>query len=349
MRKFSILLFVAFACVSAQAAPMASLRGSGEWVRFPSNPVLRAPDDRAIVADPSILFDPARRRYRMWFGHVGVGLQGGPAARIGYGDSPDGVRWSNLAFELVPLGAQGAWDDRHVETPRVIRDDGEPDPAKRFKMWYSGLTGEHTYRIGYATSADGLTWRKLPAGQSPYGKAGLVLDVQDGELAVSDPTVLQRNGRYHLWFSMLSLRGGKPDGGIGYATSEDGIRWRRHPASPVVRGSGWDARWGVEGWPGIPYVLWSGQEYELWYHAGLYPKDARVDPSKQAIGYAASKDGVRWRKLDHPILVPDTSQPSEAQGWFPGTAAIYQGSRTLLYWPAIANNRIALNLAIRER
>ncbi len=164
-------------------------------------------------------------------------------------------------------------------------------------MWYSGLTGEHTY---------------------------------------------------HLWFSMLRLKHGKADGGIGYATSSDGIRWKRHP-NPVVRGSGWDARWGVEGWPGIPYVLWNGQEYELWYHAGLYPKDARVDPSKQGIGYASSTDGIRWRKLDHPILVPDTSQPSEAQGWFPGTAAIYQGSRTLLYWPAIANNRIALNLAVRER
>lgn len=60
MRKFSVVLFVAFACVGAQAGSTTPLRGSREWVRFPANPVLRVPDDKAIVT--SYVMTPSRTR-----------------------------------------------------------------------------------------------------------------------------------------------------------------------------------------------------------------------------------------------------------------------------------------------
>lgn len=332
---------------NTSAAP--SLQVTGDWVRHEQNPVLRVPNDRALVADPTVLFDPDRNRYRLWFGHIARHPRRGVAARVGYADSPDGLRWVNVRFELVPLGKQGSWDDRDVETPHVILDDAEKDPAKRYKMWYSGLTKKHTFRIGYATSPDGLSWRKLPADRSPYRQEGLVLGLEGTEVAVSDPAVLRRGETYHMWFAMLKIKAdGTLDRGIGYATSADGARWTQHPRTPVIRGSEWDDQWGVEGWPAQPYVLWNGRFYEMWYSAGLYPEGS-ADPAKQAIGYATSDDGVNWSKKDRPILLPDVSRQSEAQGWMPGPAAIYVGGRTFVYYPAVANDRVALHLTIRNR
>lgn len=352
-----LLVFTSVACEPAEApsrrgrrATQATLPITGDWVRHHENPVLRVPDERAIAADPVIIFDPSMKRYRIWFAHVGAHPRGEPAARIGYAESGEGFRWENFRWEMVPLGKRDAWDERHVETPHVIYDEQERDPARRYKMWYSGLSWKMTYQIGHAVSPDGISWRKLAREQSPFGQEGLVLALQPGEIAVSDPSVLWRNGEYHMWFSMMTDKGGgRLDGGIGYAKSKDGVRWVRHAKNPVITGSGWDTQWGVWGYPGIPYVLWDGHKYELWYNAGLFPKEINGDPAKQTLGYASSEDGVNWRKLDHPILMPDTSRPYEAQGWMPGPAAIYQGSRTLLYYPTIANERISLSVAIRQR
>lgn len=358
MGRYLIVLLLAFTTLACQelvstfqrdrrATPLPT---TGDWSRYDGNPVLRVPNDRAIVADPVIFFDSSMRRYRIWFGHVAAHPRGVPGARIGYGDSTDGFRWENFRWEIVPLGRRDAWDERHVETPHVIFDEQERDPAKRYKMWYSGLSWKTVYQIGYATSPDGLRWQKLPREQSPSGQEGLVVALQPGEIAVSDPTVLRRERTYHMWFSMMTDRGGgRLDGGIGYATSKDGVRWTRHPNNPVVSGSGWDAQWGVGGYPGIPYVLWNGSMYELWYNAGLYKGEGPADPSKQTLGYATSEDGVTWKKLDRPILTPDPSRSYEAQGWMPGPAVIYQGSRTLLYYPTMANDRVSLSVAIRQK
>jgi hypothetical protein len=89
--------------------------------------------------------------------------------------------------------------------------------------------------------------------------------------------------------------------------------------------------------------------YELWYNAGLYKGEGPADPSKQTLGYATSEDGVTWKKLDRPILTPDPSRSYEAHGWMPGPAAIYHGSRTLLYYPTMANDRVSLSVAIRQK
>lgn len=336
-----LVLFLHLVLVGPRSAPASHLTTTGDWTRFDRNPVLEVAPDRGAAADPTILFDPTSNRFRIWFGHVAPHPAGGPAARIGYADSADGVRWENFQFELVPLGGPGTWDARHVETPHVIRDEQEPDPAKRYKLWYSGLSEDEFYQIGYATSPDGVgNWQK-------HGPP--VLGLAPGELALADPSVLRReDGTYHLWFATVRLNpDGTLDGGIGYATSADGIRWTRHPGTIVLRGAGWDAQWGISGWPAQPYVLWTGRFYEMWYNAGLYPNDERIDPEKQALGYATSADGINWTRRDRPILVPDTARPSEANGWFPGAAAIYDGLTARLYYPAAAGGRVALQLALR--
>jgi len=58
---------------------------------------------------------------------------------------------------VLSRGGAGAWDEGRVDNPVVLYD---PDD-QLFKMWYSGRDADHhNGRIGYATSADGISWTK---------------------------------------------------------------------------------------------------------------------------------------------------------------------------------------------
>ncbi len=380
-RGLQVSLILAFSSVVV-LRPAPAQEVTGDWVRYTGNPVLtlRA-QGRALAADPVILVESDRSSnpYRIWFGHEDPHRSRGASARVGYADSPNGMDgWINTRLAIVPLGPPGAWDDANVETPHVVVDPREPvGSPSRYKLWYAGYTevlrfdeegrpeidrktGQQAvsqeYRIGYATSPNGVDgWQRLPADRSPYRQEGLVLDLLFGdrwyETALADPSVLLReDGTYHMWYSlgMVRLDRGVGDGGIGYATSRDGIHWtRQNGGNPVMRASGWDAQLVGEhalGSPAQPYVMWNGRFYEMWYNAGQYDNEFAVqDPPRQlAIGYAVSDDGMNWLKLDHAILVPDPStEPSSAgpppvpYGWFPGVAVVHRDSETLLYYPVI--------------
>jgi hypothetical protein len=74
--------------------------------------------------------------------------------------------WANVGFSqtewkkypgnpVLDLGPSGTWDDYDVSGPTVLFD------GKKYQMWYYGSDGSN-YEIGYATSADGIVWVKIP-------------------------------------------------------------------------------------------------------------------------------------------------------------------------------------------
>ena len=65
---------------------------------------------------------------------------------------------------VLKPGPDGAWDSRMVWIDKVIVKDS------RYHVWYSG-DGSLYYAIGYATSADGITWTKHTS--NPVLKQGL--------------------------------------------------------------------------------------------------------------------------------------------------------------------------------
>ena len=92
---------------------------------------------------------------------------------------------------VLDVGLSGSWDDEYVSHPTVIYANG------LYRMWYSGNDGGSRYKIGYATSSDGLTWNKYSGNP--------VLDVGtsgkwDSYRAYS-PTVLYIGGTYHMWYA----------------------------------------------------------------------------------------------------------------------------------------------------
>lgn len=71
--------------------------------------------------------------------------------------------WETFGEPILSPGPVGAFDDAHVKDPYAVRS------GERLDLYYAGHDGE-TFRIGHASSYDGLTWAKrgpLFKGQFP--------------------------------------------------------------------------------------------------------------------------------------------------------------------------------------
>lgn len=180
---------------------------------------------------------------------------------------------------LSPLPSP-LWDTHEVEPSSVIKD------GDTFKMWYTAYDGKN-YRIGYMSSKNGLNWERL---ENP------VLDVSSKEFwdnfGVAHPFVIKDGAVYKMWYTGSNGR----LMAIGYATSDDGIKWVKHP-TVVLQPQG------REEWDGYgilyPFVVKEGKIYKMWY--------AGFDGESHAIGYATSKDGMKWEKSKkNPVFAPQS-------------------------------------------
>jgi hypothetical protein len=119
----------------ASAAPLMDRTGAEPFLR----------------ANPSVLVENGR--YRAWYvsatGWTTVDDQPYPRYVIRHAESADGLRWSDGG--PVCIGHDGP-EEFGISRPWVVRD------ADRYRMWYSVRSRTAPYRLGYAESADGLTW-----------------------------------------------------------------------------------------------------------------------------------------------------------------------------------------------
>lgn len=145
--------------------------------------------DRAHVDPFSISYPMVRvenNRWRMWYGS---NLTWGPRAEdmahvIKYAESDDGLVWRRDGRTVVGFERP---EEYALSKPWVLSQGGS------LAMWYS-YRGEN-YRIGYAESADGLSWRRLDH------KAGIDVSPSgwDSEM-IEYPCVFDvPNGRYMLY------------------------------------------------------------------------------------------------------------------------------------------------------
>ena len=104
-----------------------------------------------------------------------------------------------------------------------------------------------------------------------------------------------------MWYSSLyDSKMGR--GGIGLATSPDGVRWRRENGGRPVLSPG-PAGAFDEGQGGFPEVLYDGSVYRMWY-AGMAADWHGSGFGHYRVGLATSSDGVVWQRANggRPVL-----------------------------------------------
>lgn len=194
---------------------------------------------------------------------------------IGLATSKDGKTWTKHGKRPV-LEPQHAWESAIGDEGKKIGGVLEPTvlydaEEEEYRMWYAALgTKEErfAFRLGYATSNDGITWeRRLEPVYEPGPEGAWDANTVSHCNVVRDP----QHG-YHLFYHGISADGDKKTaavggscftpGQIGHAYSEDGIQWQRNPANPILglRPDSWES-WFLGG----PAALIRDGKFMLWY------------------------------------------------------------------------------------
>jgi hypothetical protein len=156
-------------------------------------------------------------------------------AATGLAVSKDG----GLSFKklLGPVLDRGVDDPCFAASPTVMRD------GDTWRMWYvscdhweaEGNGFKHFYNIKHRFSSDGIYWEP---------RASICIDyANQHEYAISRPSVIRSSqGGYRMWYSFRA-QSAVATYRIGYAESNDGLKWVRMDDSVGidVSDSGWDS------------------------------------------------------------------------------------------------------------
>jgi hypothetical protein len=126
----------------------------------------------------------------------------------------------------LPSGVAGTWDYSEICCGTAAQH-----PDGRIFLWYAGRENrdEGVWRVGLATSNDGITFTRHP--QNPVLQEGDPGAFDSG--GVSQPVVVWDENRrmFRMWYEARDFFAARS---IGYAVSPDGVRWSRSPDNPVL-------------------------------------------------------------------------------------------------------------------
>jgi predicted GH43/DUF377 family glycosyl hydrolase len=203
--------------------------------------------------------------YRMWYS-----TQTDNYDKLGYASSING--YDNWLKNPNPVfnGNLESWDINVTNRGfSIVKNNNN------YHLWYAGRDRGTNWRIGYATSYDGISWNRQNNSQ-PVITPTTSCDLNN----VSYPNVIYENGIYKMWYaaglSDLPTQ-------FCYAESLDGITWNKSPDTNFVfstRTSKFDSTRLSQ-----PYVLKIDNTYKMWYSG--------FDGTHWSIGYAtASADPI---------------------------------------------------------
>lgn len=253
------------------------------WEKYEGNPVIEPGEggewDSTRVGPGKVL--KISGVYKIWF----LGFDKNGIAAIGHATSKDGVRWEKYKGNPVLKASLQGWDSKSVVGLSVAHDEGI------YKMWYAGKDGKEQ-AIGYAESKDGVRWEKYK--NNPVMRPGGDDKRYSGNFAGA-PHVLKKDGEYLMWYALAQDIEGERTKETGYAVSKDGIHWDKHEkVSVFMRGKSgeWDSKEAARN-----FIMFDEGIFKMWYKGS--------NGKGNAIGYATSKDGIKWEKhRNNPVLAP---------------------------------------------
>lgn len=304
------LIGAASACALAPAKSysLPAERGTAPgWEKYPGNPVLGG--QYGTCFDICVL--PENGKFRMW-------LSWRPKKSIALSESSDGIHWSPPQIVLGPNPASG-WED-DINRPVLVRRNGE------YHMWYTGQSPNKTpssnpydnghSAIGYATSKDGMTWKRMS--KQPVLQPRLPWE----GVALMSPDVLwdEQQQQWRMWYS-----GGEQyePNAVGHATSKDGLHWIRNSENPIFRPD--------------PHYPWEQQrvagvqvlQQDGWFYI-FYIGYRDIDHAQ--IGLARSHDGLHnWQRCPDNPIIRATGHGFDADACYKPYAVFHQGKWMLWY------------------
>jgi hypothetical protein len=232
-------------------------------VKHPANPLLEPGEKDAFDSTRVFTGGTVSRegdKYRCWYAAIGEpdpGVGWWHWYRTGYAESDDGVLWSKPDVGLRPHPDVNEIPDMPPVT-YVSRDDGDPDPEKRYKILYMlhhsrmrelALKGDldptdEKYYGALYSSPNGLSWKSRPAEMAcPVGRHAEFLPqslFRDDE----EPDPASRYKAYG-WMSMT-----QGQRGVAGAYSPDAVHWTAFDDNPVLAPE-------LRGHPYVPSGPWS--------------------------------------------------------------------------------------------
>jgi hypothetical protein len=180
---------------------------SGDGIHWEKLGVVLAPEPKTWEGSYSAANGSALAyANRLWYWYVS-GPQEVP--RIGLARD-----WRKERAPVLETGPRGAWDERGVADPYVIRI--EP----YFYMYYLGQDRARRQRLGVARSRDGIGWEKL--------RTNPMLELGDegafDENGLGEPAVWTARGFYWMLYTGRDLHENRR---LGLARSTDGVYWKK--------------------------------------------------------------------------------------------------------------------------
>ncbi len=186
-----------------------------DFARQSQSPVLSFSDGQRSVLTPTLLRKPDGSvcredgELRMWFSSCNF-PSGDPLHTLHQSTSLDGSGWSPPSEPQL----------EHAYAPTIIKEGGV------YRMWYTDVRAE-PWCFRYAESRDGTRW-------SVTGNAVLAVDQEWENGRLFYPSVVKADEVYLMWYgSYTHSEGEEMKTALGFAASEDGRSWRKHPHNPV--------------------------------------------------------------------------------------------------------------------
>lgn len=204
----------------------------------------------------------------------------GTGAELGLPGTSFPLQRTASAVLAPPSSING--DNDNVEDPSVIK------AGATYVMYYTGTAEDGTAsEIFQATSPDGQVWTRANGGAPVLTGTAGAFDEFGVSGAEVHYDVTDAIAPYKMWFAGQ----GSTFGGIGYATSTDGIAWDKYdnggptPLAVLDHGSAGSADSFAAA---DPSVVKDGTTWKMWYTGD--------DSSMKRVAYATSADGVTWSK-----------------------------------------------------